>query len=77
MHPSEPPGHAADIPRPARPTLPHTAVRGGERERVPRTGDVTPHRRSFASRNCVISGVNPCERVRTCANPSRIRRELA
>eukprot|EP00966_Prymnesium_polylepis_P332425 7387923-Prymnesium_polylepis.1 len=38
---------------------------------------VTPHRRAFASRNCVISGADPCELVRTCANPSRIRGELA
>eukprot|EP00966_Prymnesium_polylepis_P157350 3636403-Prymnesium_polylepis.1 len=29
------------------------------------TGDVTPHRCAFASRNCVISGANPCELVRT------------
>jgi hypothetical protein len=28
MHPSEPPDHAADHPRPAQPTLPHKAVRG-------------------------------------------------
>ena len=30
MHPSEPLGHAADHPRPARPTLPHKAVRGAQ-----------------------------------------------
>eukprot|EP00966_Prymnesium_polylepis_P037365 867741-Prymnesium_polylepis.1 len=29
------------------------------------TGDVTPYRRAFASRNCVLSGANPCELVRT------------
>eukprot|EP00966_Prymnesium_polylepis_P148414 3428329-Prymnesium_polylepis.1 len=28
MHVSEPPGHAADHPRPTQITLPHTAVRG-------------------------------------------------
>eukprot|EP00966_Prymnesium_polylepis_P292697 6759641-Prymnesium_polylepis.1 len=28
MHPPEPPGHAADDPRPNQPTLPHKAVRG-------------------------------------------------
>eukprot|EP00966_Prymnesium_polylepis_P123623 2858301-Prymnesium_polylepis.1 len=28
MHPSEPPGHAADPPRPIQPTLPQKAARG-------------------------------------------------
>ena len=28
IHPPEPPGHAADPPRPTQPTLPHKAVRG-------------------------------------------------
>eukprot|EP00966_Prymnesium_polylepis_P315497 7290002-Prymnesium_polylepis.1 len=41
------------------------------------TGDVTPHRRAFTSRNCVISGAKPCELVQNCANPSRVRGELA
>eukprot|EP00966_Prymnesium_polylepis_P157387 3637322-Prymnesium_polylepis.1 len=30
------------------------------------TGDVTSHQRAFASRNCVISGANVCELVRSC-----------
>ena len=41
------------------------------------TGDVKECRRTFASRNCVISTANPCERVRTrrksVVNPPRMR----
>ena len=51
----------------------------------PITGDMTSSRRAFASRNCVISGANLCELVRTRResmanlrkNLSRIRANVA
>eukprot|EP00966_Prymnesium_polylepis_P044710 1035543-Prymnesium_polylepis.1 len=67
MHPSEPPGHAADHPRPTRPIPPHTA-RCEERKRAP-----AHHQLHVARPSSRLSARSPASPVTWCgsAPPSR------